>query len=118
MRHRIETELGIEIFDIYGLTEIYGPGIGISCHEHDGMHLWSDYVYAEVVNPKTGEPVPDGEVGELVLTTLRKEGAPLIPLPHARPYPHHSRRLRLRHEASPHRHAGGTHRRYVQGQGR
>ena len=78
MRHRIETELGIEIFDIYGLTEIYGPGIGISCHEHDGMHLWSDYVYAEVVNPKTGEPVPDGEVGELVLTTLRKEGAPLI----------------------------------------
>lgn len=56
MRHRIETELGIEIFDIYGLTEIYGPGIGISCHEHDGMHLWSDYVYAEVVNPKTGEP--------------------------------------------------------------
>ncbi len=78
MRHRIETELGIEIFDIYGLTEIYGPGIGISCHEHAGMHLWSDFVYAEVVNPKTGEPVPDGEVGELVLTTLRKEGAPLI----------------------------------------
>lgn len=78
MRRRIENELGIEIFDIYGLTEIYGPGIGISCHEHDGMHLWSDYVYAEVVNPKTGEPVPDGEVGELVLTTLRKEGAPLI----------------------------------------
>ena len=78
MRHRIETELGIEIFDIYGLTEIYGPGIGISCHEHDGMHLWSDFVYAEVVDPKTGEPVPDGTVGELVLTTLRKEGAPLI----------------------------------------
>ena len=78
MRHRIETELGIEIFDIYGLTEIYGPGIGISCHEHAGMHLWNDYVYAEVVNPKTGEPIPDGEVGELVLTTLQKEGAPLI----------------------------------------
>lgn len=78
MRQRIANELGIEIFDIYGLTEIYGPGIGISCHEHDGMHLWSDFVYAEVVDPKTGEPVPDGTVGELVLTTLRKEGAPLI----------------------------------------
>lgn len=78
MRHRIETELGIEIFDIYGLTEIYGPGIGISCHEHNGMHIWSDYVYVEVVDPKKGAPVPDGEIGELVLTTLRKEGAPLI----------------------------------------
>ena len=78
MRHRIENELGIEIFDIYGLTEVYGPGIGISCHEHNGMHIWSDYVYAEIVDPKTGEQLPDGEIGELVLTTLRKEGAPLI----------------------------------------
>ena len=78
MRRRIEDELGIEIFDIYGLTEIYGPGIGISCSAHDGMHLWSDFVYAEIVDQATGEPVPDGEVGELVLTTLRKEGAPLI----------------------------------------
>ncbi len=78
MRRRIEDELGIEIFDIYGLTEIYGPGIGISCSAHDGMHLWSDFVYAEIVDQVTGEPVPDGEVGELVLTTLRKEGAPLI----------------------------------------
>ena len=78
MRHRIANELGIEIFDIYGLTEIYGPGIGISCSEHHGMHIWSDYVYCEIVDPKTGEPVPDGEMGELVLTTLRKQGAPLI----------------------------------------
>ena len=78
MRHRIEHELGIEIFDIYGLTEVYGPGIGISCHEHNGMHIWSDYVYAEIVDPKTGKPLPDGEIGELVLTTLRKEGAPLV----------------------------------------
>ena len=78
MRHRIENELGVEIFDIYGLTEIYGPGIGISCSEHHGMHIWSDYVYCEIVDPKTGEPVPDGEMGELVLTTLRKQGAPLI----------------------------------------
>ncbi len=78
MRKRISNELGVEIFDIYGLTEVYGPGIGISCHEHNGMHVWSDYVYIEIVDPKTGEVLPDGEVGELVLTTLRKEGAPLI----------------------------------------
>lgn len=78
MRARIQNEMGIEIFDIYGLTEVYGPGIGISCSEHHGMHLWEDYVYAEVVDPDTGAPLPDGEVGELVLTTLRKQGAPLI----------------------------------------
>lgn len=78
MREHIQRELGIEIFDIYGLTEVYGPGIGISCKEHNGMHLWSDYVYAEIVDPKTGKNLPDGEIGELVLTTLRKEGAPLI----------------------------------------
>lgn len=78
MRKRIQNELGIEIFDIYGLTEIYGPGIGISCREHDGMHIWSDYVYCEIVDAKTGKVLPDGEVGELVLATLRKQGAPLI----------------------------------------
>ena len=78
MRNRIQGELGIEIYDIYGLTEIYGPGIGISCAEHHGMHIWDDYVYIEVVDPATGKPLPDGEIGELVLTTLQKEGAPLI----------------------------------------
>ncbi len=78
MRHRIETELGIEIYDIYGLTEVYGPGIGISCDAHAGMHIWDDFVYIEVVDPKTGEVLPVGETGELVLTTLRKQGAPLI----------------------------------------
>lgn len=78
MRNRIQDELGIEIYDIYGLTEIYGPGIGISCAEHHGMHIWDDYVYVEVVDPVTGKPLPDGEIGELVLTTLQKEGAPLI----------------------------------------
>ena len=78
MRQRIAGELGVEIYDIYGLTEVYGPGIGISCDEHHGMHIWDDYVYVEVIDPDTGAPVPDGEVGELVLTTLRKQGAPLI----------------------------------------
>ena len=78
MRNRIQDELGIEIYAIYGLTEIYGPGIGISCAEHHGMHIWDDYVYIEVVDPATGKPLPDGEIGELVLTTLQKEGARLI----------------------------------------
>ena len=78
MRARIANELGVELYDIYGLTEIYGPGIGINCHADSAMHIWSDYVYIEIVDPKTGEPVPDGEEGEIVLTTLQKEGAPLI----------------------------------------
>ena len=78
MRSRIQDELGIEIYDIYGLTEIYGPGIGISCDEHHGMHIFEDFCYIEIVDPVTGATVPDGEVGELVITTLRKQGAPLI----------------------------------------
>ena len=78
MRKRIAKELGIELYDIYGLTEIYGPGIGISCGQGFGMHVWEDYLYFEVIDPVTLKNVPDGQVGELVITTLRKEGAPLI----------------------------------------
>lgn len=78
MRKRISEELGIELYDIYGLTEIYGPGIGISCKYDNGMHYWDDYVYIEILDPITLEPVPDGEMGEIVITTLVKEGAPLI----------------------------------------
>ncbi len=78
MRRRIADELGVELYDIYGLTEIYGPGIAINCPGRSHMHYWDDFFYFEVVNPKTGETVPDGESGELVITTLRKEGAPLI----------------------------------------
>jgi len=78
MRKRIAHELGVELYDIYGLTEIYGPGIGISCTEDAGMHYWDDYLYFEVIDPHTGHVVPDGETGELVITTLRKEGAPLV----------------------------------------
>ena len=78
MRTRIKTELGIDLYDIYGLTEIYGPGISISCDEENGLHYFDDYVYFEIINPDTGENVPDGESGELVITTLQKEGAPLI----------------------------------------
>lgn len=78
MRRRISNELGIELYDIYGLTEIYGPGIGISCQYDNGMHYWDDYIYIEIVDPITLKPVPDGEMGEVVITTLVKEGAPLI----------------------------------------
>ncbi|GHV27662.1 phenylacetate--CoA ligase [Clostridia bacterium] len=78
MRRRIADELGVKLYDIYGLTEIYGPGIGVSCDAECGMHMFDDYLYCEVIDPKTGLIVPDGEIGELVLTTLRKEGAPLI----------------------------------------
>lgn len=78
MRERISTELGIELYDIYGLTEIYGPGIAINCEYNEGMHYWDDFLYIEVIDPVTGENVPDGEQGEIVITTLVKEGAPLI----------------------------------------
>ena len=77
-RKYIKEKLGIELYDIYGLTEIYGPGIGISCDAQNGMHYWDDYVYIEVIDPKTGKTLPDGEEGEIVITTLVKEGAPLI----------------------------------------
>ena len=78
MREYIRNELGVELYDIYGLTEIYGPGIGITCEKEQGIHYWDDYVYIEIINPETGEPVPDGETGEIVITTLIKEGAPLL----------------------------------------
>lgn len=78
MRHRIESLLGVESFDIYGLTELYGPGVGIECSEHEGIHYWSDYFILEIVDPLTGEPLPPGKEGEVVVTTLRKEAMPLI----------------------------------------
>ena len=78
MRSRISAELGIDIYDIYGLTEVYGPGIAISCDARAGMHYWDDYLYFEIIDPKTGKTLPRGEWGELVITTLKKQGAPLI----------------------------------------
>lgn len=78
MRNRIAGELGVELYDIYGLTEVYGPGIAINCEYNTGMHYFDDYLYFEIIDPKTGEVLPDGELGELVITTLQKEGAPLI----------------------------------------
>ena len=78
MRARIANELGVELYDIYGLTEVYGPGIAINCEYETGMHYFDDYLYFEVIDPKTMKTLPDGELGELVITTLQKEGAPLI----------------------------------------
>lgn len=78
MRRRIANELGVQLYDIYGLTEIYGPGIAMSCDYECGMHYWDDYVYFEIIDQNTGKQVPEGEIGELVITTLRKQGAPLI----------------------------------------
>ncbi len=66
------------MYDIYGLTEVYGPGIAINCEYNTGMHYFDDYLYFEIIDPKTGKVLPDGELGELVITTLQKEGAPLI----------------------------------------
>ncbi len=79
MRDRIKSILGIELYDIYGLTECYGPGIGINCDKSDaGIHIFDDYIYTEILDPNTGLPVPEGEIGEICLTTLVKEGAPLF----------------------------------------
>ena len=77
-RKYIADILGIELYDIYGLTEIYGPGIAINCPCETGMHIFDDYIYTEIIDQKTGEILPDGEEGEIVITTLVKEGAPLI----------------------------------------
>jgi phenylacetate-CoA ligase len=79
MRQRIQTLLGVEhLFDIPGLTELYGPGTGMECQYHQGIHYWADYYILEILDPETLEPVAEGDVGEMVVTTLRKEGAPLI----------------------------------------
>jgi phenylacetate-CoA ligase len=79
MRERIQELMGVEhVHDIYGLTELYGPGTGIDCRHHDGIHYWADAFLFEVLNPDTLQPVPPGEPGELVVTTLCKEASPLI----------------------------------------
>ena len=78
MRHDIEQALGIKAYDIYGLTEISGPGVSFECQDQSGMHINEDYFIAEVINPKTGEVLPEGEKGELVFTSFAKEAFPLI----------------------------------------
>lgn len=79
MRARIKELMGVDhVFDIYGLTELYGPGTGLDCHLHNGIHYWTDHFIFEILDPVSLKPVSDGQQGELVVTTLRKEGSPLI----------------------------------------
>ena len=77
-RRRIEELLGVKAYNCFGMSEMNGPGVAFECKEQNGLHIWEDYYLVEIVDPVTLEPVPDGEVGELVLTTLRREGMPLL----------------------------------------
>lgn len=78
MRHNIEESLGIKAYDIYGLTEISGPGVSFECEEQAGMHIQEDHFIAEIINPETGEVLPEGEIGELVFTCITKKAFPLL----------------------------------------
>ncbi len=77
-RRRIEQAFGIDVYNSYGLTEMNGPGVAFECEHKAGMHLWEDHYLMEIIDPATGEPVPEGRTGELVLTTLRREAMPLL----------------------------------------
>ena len=78
-REKMKELLGVgHVFDIPGLTELYGPGTGLDCVYHEGIHYWADYYILELLDPETLQPVPPGEIGEMVVTTLRKEAAPLV----------------------------------------
>ncbi|MDR2534178.1 MAG: phenylacetate--CoA ligase [Tannerellaceae bacterium] len=78
MRRELEEKLGIKAYDIYGLTEIIGPGVGHECVHQNGTHLCEDHFYPEILNPETGEPLPAGQTGELAFSTITKEGMPLL----------------------------------------
>ncbi len=77
-RQRIENMMGVKAYNSFGMSEMCGPGVGFECPEQNGLHFWEDYYIVEIVNPETLEPVPDGEIGELVLTTLCREAMPLL----------------------------------------
>ena len=77
-RRRVEEMLGVKAYNSFGMSEMMGPGVAFECKEQNGMHIWEDYFIVEIVDPDTLEPVPDGEVGELVLTTINREAMPLL----------------------------------------
>ncbi len=77
-RKRIEEMMGVKAYNSFGMSEMCGPGVGFECKEQNGLHFWEDYYIVEIVDPETLEPVPDGEIGELVLTTLNREAMPLL----------------------------------------
>ncbi|MCR4400680.1 MAG: phenylacetate--CoA ligase, partial [Syntrophomonadaceae bacterium] len=78
MRREIESKLGIAAYDIYGLSEIIGPGVAMECELRNGLHVFEDHFLPEIINPETGEVLPPGEHGELVITTLTKEALPML----------------------------------------
>ncbi len=78
MRARIEADTGVKAYDIYGLSEITGPGVASECHAQSGLHIFEDHFYPEIIDPDTGDPLPDGQEGELVLTTLSKRAMPML----------------------------------------
>jgi len=78
MRREIQIRLGLKAVDVYGLSEIMGPGVAIECEAQDGLHGWEDHFLFEIIDPESGQPLPEGEAGELVITTLTKEGLPMI----------------------------------------
>ena len=78
MRKEIEQRLGLKAYDIYGLSEVIGPGVAYECECQHGLHVNEDHFYLEIINPETGEPVPDGVEGEIVFTCMTKEALPLI----------------------------------------
>lgn len=77
-RKRIEENLGVKAYNSYGISEMMGPGVAFECQEQNGLHIWEDYFIVEIIDPVTLEPVPDGELGELVLTTINREAMPLL----------------------------------------
>ena len=77
-RQRIEQMLGVKAYNSFGMSEMCGPGVAFECKEQNGLHIWEDYYIVEIVDPETLEPVPDGELGELVLTTINREAMPLL----------------------------------------
>lgn len=77
-RRRIENMLGVKAYNSFGMSEMCGPGVAFECREQNGLHIWEDYYIVEIVDPQTLEPVPEGEVGELVLTTINREAMPLL----------------------------------------
>jgi phenylacetate-CoA ligase len=108
MRHDLDERLGFKAVDLYGLSEIIGPGVACECDNREGLHGWEDHFLFEVIDPKTLEPVPEGEPGELVITTLTKEALPMVR--------YRSRDItRLTHEPCP---CGRTHVRILRVTGR
>jgi len=78
MRKEIESRIGIDAFDIYGLSEVIGPGVSCECEKKSGLHVFEDHFYVEIIDPETGEVLPEGEKGEIVYTSLTKEACPVI----------------------------------------